>query len=92
MYENLLIEDQAFEDLTIDYEKGVAYMGGDDRTWWHTFSSLNEVTKKQGTIFRFDIELEKFQKLNLINYPYEHFHPLGIGLLKRKNNQVKSIA
>ncbi len=64
-------------------------MPGDDRTWWHSFNSLNQFTKKQGKIFRFDIQLETFQKLDLIDYPYEHFHPLGIGLLKRKNNQVR---
>ena len=40
-------------------------------------------------MFLFDIESEIFEKLDLINYPYEYFHPLGIGLLKKTNNQVK---
>jgi len=64
-------------------------MGGDDRTWWHTLTLLNEVIKKQGNIFTFDIQSETFKKLELVDYPYEHFHPLGISLLKRKNNRVR---
>lgn len=64
-------------------------MGGDDRLWWHTFNSSLQNIKKQGKMFLFDIESEIFEKLDLINYPYEYFHPLGIGLLKKTNNQVK---
>jgi len=64
-------------------------MGGDNRIWWHKPSSMNQVTNKQGKIFTFDIQSETFKKLELIDYPYEHFHPLGIGLLKRKNNRVR---
>jgi hypothetical protein len=66
-------------------------MGGDDRIWWHTFTSLLQTEKKQGKMFRFDIQSETFKKLDLINYPYEHFHPLGINLLKRKTNQVREM-
>src|SRR5271167_3017615 len=76
------IDDQAFEDFAIDYEKGIAYMAGDDRTWMSTFNLFAPNIKKQGKMFTFDIQAETFKKLNLINYPYEHFHPLGVGLLK----------
>ncbi|UJR33335.1 hypothetical protein I4U23_020784 [Adineta vaga] len=81
-------EGQAFEDFDIDYENRVAYMPGDDRTWWHTFNITLANKHKQGKVFRFDLESEKFTKLDFMNYPYEHFHPLGVGLLKRKNNQL----
>ncbi len=77
------------EDLAIDYEKGIAYMPGDNRTWMNTFRVSDEMTRKQGTIFRFDIQSETFEKFDLIDYPYEHFHPLGISLLKRKTNRVR---
>jgi hypothetical protein len=40
------------------------------------------MNKKQGKVFMFDFESEMFNKLNLIDYPYEHFHPLGMGFLK----------
>jgi hypothetical protein len=52
---------------------------------------MHQFTKKQGKIFAFDIQSETFKQLDLIDYPYEHFHPLGIGLLKRKNNRVRWI-
>ncbi|CAF2699321.1 unnamed protein product [Rotaria sp. Silwood2] len=81
-------DDQAFEDFAIDYEKGIAYMACDDRSWFHTFNLSNQNIKKQGKIFTLDIQSETFKQLNLINYPYEHFHPLGISLLKRKHNQL----
>jgi hypothetical protein len=86
--EKSTVEDQSFEDFALDYEKGIAYMSGDDRTWWPTFS-LFKHPKKQGKMFTFDIQSETFKRLNLINYPYEDFHPLGIGLLKRKTDQVR---
>ena len=38
-------------------------MAGDDRLWFHEFN-LTDQTKKQGKAFMFDIQLEKFQKLN----------------------------
>ncbi|CAF0961113.1 unnamed protein product [Adineta steineri] len=77
---------QAFEDFAIDYDKGVAYMAGDERTWWHTLSIPLANKHKLGKVYQFNIETEKFQKLKLTNYPYDHFHPLGVGLLQRKNN------
>ncbi|CAF3350970.1 unnamed protein product [Rotaria sp. Silwood1] len=82
-------DDQAFEDFAIDYDKGIAYMASDDRTWFHTFNLSNHNNKKQqGKIFTFNIQSETFKQFNLINYPYEHFHPLGISLLKRENYQL----
>jgi hypothetical protein len=63
-------------------------MAGDDRTWFRTFS-LNQSTKARGKMYTFDIEAETFQNLELIDYPYEHFHPLGVDLLKGKNHQVR---
>jgi hypothetical protein len=63
-------------------------MPGDDRTWWHTMSIPIANNNKQGKVFAFDIQSETFEKFDVINYPYEHFHPLGIGLLKGKTNQV----
>ncbi|CAF0887012.1 unnamed protein product [Rotaria sordida] len=81
-------DDLAFEDFAIDYQKGIAYMGGDDRRWFHTFNLLNQNIKKQGKFFSFDIESETFNQLNLINYPYEHLHPLGIDLLIGRKKQL----
>jgi hypothetical protein len=66
-------------------------MPGDNRVWLHAFILTDQVTNKQGTVFMFDIQSETFRKFDLIDYPYEHFHPLGINLLKRQNNQVKSL-
>ncbi|CAF0762090.1 unnamed protein product [Adineta ricciae] len=81
-------EGQAFEDFAIDYEKGVAYMPGDNRVWWHTLNISLASQSKRGKMFRLDLESETFSQYELVNYPYEHFHPLGIGLLKRQNNQL----
>lgn len=83
------IDDQAFEDLVIDYEKGIAYMPSDNRQWLHTNELSNTNYKKQGKIFTFDIQSEKFTQLHLKNYPFEHFHPIGIDRFK-KNNLVRS--
>lgn len=82
------IDDQAFEDLVIDYEKGIAYLAGDNREWFRT-SDLSDTKDKQGKLFTFDIQSEKFTQLQLKNYPFEHFHPLGIDRFK-KNNLVRS--
>jgi hypothetical protein len=30
----------------------------------------------------FDFQLELLEKLNLVDYPYENFHPLDISLFK----------
>ena len=88
--QSLIVEGEAYEDLVIDYEKSVAYMAGDDRRWFHTFSSSILKRKKQGKAFVFNIKSETFTKLNIIHYPYEHFHPLGINLLKTtKTNRVR---
>ena len=89
--ESFAIEYQAFEDLAIDDEKGIAYMPGDNRAWWDAFVLTDQIVNKQGVIFMFDIQSESFRKFDLIDYPYEHFHPLGVGLLKRQNNHVRSI-
>ena len=87
---SLIVEGEAYEDLAIDYENSVAYLAGDDRRWLYTFSSSILNKKKQGKVFIFDIKSATFTKLNIINYPYEHFHPLGINLLKRtKSNRVR---
>ena len=59
------LEDQAFEDFAIDYGTGIAYMGGDDRTWFHTFNLSNKHPKKQGKFYTFDIQSETFQQLKL---------------------------
>ncbi len=64
-------------------------MPGDNRIWLHEFTLKDQIANKQGTVFTFDIQSETFQKFDLIDYPYEHFHPLGINLLKRQKNQVK---
>ena len=79
-----VVENQAFEDLTVDYETGIAYLAGDDRSWWSQFNLSVTTTQQQGSLFQFDIRAETFKKLKLIDYPYEHFHPLGLGLLDGK--------
>jgi hypothetical protein len=53
-------------------------MAGDDRTWWNEFQLPTESDKKQGKVFMFNFQSEVFIKFELINYPYEHFHPLGM--------------
>ena len=79
-----VVENQAFEDLTVDYATGIAYLAGDDRSWWSRFNLSVLTTRQQGSIFLFDIRAETFTKLKLIDYPYEHFHPLGLGRLDRQ--------
>ena len=64
-------------------------MAGDNRSWWHIFNATIQNQNKQGKVFSFDIQSEKFKKMELTNYPYEHFHPLGSNLLKGKNDQVR---
>ena len=80
------------EDLTIDYEQGTAYIPSDDRRWWPLMKLPVEESSKLGHVYSFDIRREKFQRFQLIGYQHEHFHPLGISLLKRKENQVCSMS
>jgi hypothetical protein len=63
-------------------------MPGDNRVWFHAFSLKDQTNNKQGSVFTFDIQSETFQKFDLVDYPFEHFHPLGISLLKSQKNQV----
>jgi len=81
-------ETQAFEDLAIDYEKGVAYLPGDDRRWWFSFNQSIDGIEKHGHIYLLNIQEEKFHRFQLVDYQYEHFHPIGIGLLKGKENRL----
>lgn len=87
--DRIRLEHQAFEDLTIDYEKGVAYIPGDDRRWWYFFNQSMEGTEKHGHVYLLNIQEETFQRFKLVDYDYEHFHPIGIGLLKGKENRVR---
>ncbi|CAF3443277.1 unnamed protein product [Rotaria socialis] len=82
-------EDLAFEDLVIDYGKSIAYLAGDYRALWLNSYNLSDAKdKKRGKIYMFDIEAETFKELHLKNYPFEHFHPLGVNLLKGKNDRL----
>lgn len=85
------LETQAFEDLAIDYEKGVAFLPGDDRRWWFSFNQSIDGIEKHGHIYLLNIQEEKFHRFQLVDYQYEHFHPIGIGLLKGKENRVRQI-
>jgi hypothetical protein len=82
----------AFEDMAIDYNTATAYLSGDDRKWWHSFDLSIDTIEKRGKIYSFDISSRRFNKFDLIEYPYEHFHPLGIGLLQTTNKQVYRLA
>lgn len=86
---SLFLEGQAFEDFAIDYEQGIVYAPGDDRRWWFPFNQSIDGLEKQGHVYRFNIEQETFHRFQLIDYPYEHFHPLGISHLKGKETQVR---
>lgn len=78
----------AFEDIAIDYENAVLYAPGDDRSWWSSFNLSSETKNKIGEVYKFDLETEKFEQLQLVDYPYSHFHPLGVDLLKGQKQQV----
>ena len=91
MQSRIILELIAFEDLATDYERGLIYAPGDDRSWWSSFKISNGMKTKQGKVYAFHIDSEHFDNLPLTGYPYEHFHPLGVDLFKGKIDQVNQI-
>lgn len=81
------IFDVGFEDVVVHHDAGLAFLGPDNRSECFPHYQMQNCRPAMSMITVFDLKSERYVKSRLEGYPFEHFHPHGLSLLRGTGDQ-----
>ena len=71
-----------FEQFALDHVRGLAFSGTDtDRFYMETYTP-SSAAPDSGSVFAYHFTTRTLARCDLVGYPFRHFHPHGLSLLK----------